>query len=81
VTHLDDGENAVLMTGQVEVVTDRAEREMIAPSYGEKYKDALTGTLASALDPDDLLYRLRVQSITAWVHSNAATRTDWQFEG
>ena len=73
VLHLDDGEHVVMMTGQAEIVTDRDQRNAINAVYGEKYMDAFTGTLASVLNPDDLLFRVRIESATAWMNGNRQT--------
>jgi nitroimidazol reductase NimA-like FMN-containing flavoprotein (pyridoxamine 5'-phosphate oxidase superfamily) len=80
VVHLSDGENAVLMIGEAALVTDIDEREKVDTSYREKYVDPLTGTPATVLDPHNLLYRVAIKNATAWMSSNAATRTDWQFD-
>lgn len=80
VLHLDDSENAILMTGQASIVLDTEALQRVDIVYREKYVDPLTGSPATALNPEDYVYRLPVTTVTAWRSGNTATRTDWKFE-
>lgn len=80
VLHLDDSQDTVLLTGQATIVIDTETLQRLDLVYREKYVDPLTGSPATALNPEDYVYRVPITSVTAWYGGNSATRTDWRFE-
>jgi PPOX class probable F420-dependent enzyme len=75
-----DGDDAIILEGDAEVVTDRKELRRLDVAYGEKYVDPHSGARASIFNEGDDLYRVRVRRVMTWEYGVVATRTDWSFE-
>lgn len=77
IVHAADGDDAIILEGRVDTVTDPATRERINTLYGEKYVAPRTGERASIFGANDDVYRVRVQHVMVWEYGDMATRTDW----
>lgn len=81
VIHGGDGDDVIILEGQAEVVTDRAELERVDAARAEKYVDPPTGARDTILVDGTILYRLRVEHAMAWMYGDMRGRTDWRFGG
>jgi PPOX class probable F420-dependent enzyme len=76
VVHLESGDDAVILEGTAEEVTDPAGLAQFAAAYFAKY-DLRPDTA----DPENITYAVRVRTAFAWLEADfpgGATR--WQFE-
>jgi PPOX class probable F420-dependent enzyme len=80
IVHAGDGDDAIILEGGAEIVTDRAEQERVDAAYMEKYVDPHSGAKATIFNDGDDLYRVRVQHAMAWEYGTIGTRTDWRFD-
>ena len=79
VAHLGDGDDVVILEGDIEVVADRALLERVDAGYAEKYVAPESGEHATIFNPGDDCYRLRVRHVMAWIYGTVGYRTDWRF--
>jgi PPOX class probable F420-dependent enzyme len=80
VVHAGDGDDAIILEGSTEIVTDAGELERVDAAYREKYVDPHSGARATIFNAGDDLYRLRPRRAMAWAYGAVGTRTDWAFE-
>ena len=80
VVHAGDGDDVVILEGNVEIMTDRPELERVDAAYRAKYVDPGSGAQATIFEPESDLYRVNVKRIMAWEYGTVAHRTDWSFE-
>jgi nitroimidazol reductase NimA-like FMN-containing flavoprotein (pyridoxamine 5'-phosphate oxidase superfamily) len=81
IAHLGDGDDVVIVSGPVAVVTQRSESDRVDAAYREKYVDPHTGARASVYDnPLDDVYRLDVERVVAWMYGVVGTWTEWRFK-
>jgi nitroimidazol reductase NimA-like FMN-containing flavoprotein (pyridoxamine 5'-phosphate oxidase superfamily) len=77
VVHAGDGDDALILEGVAEVVTDEEELARLNAAYMEKYVDPHTGARATIPNEGDNVYRVRVRRIMVWEYGVVATRTHW----
>lgn len=77
VVHAGDGDDAIILEGVAEIVTDRNEWMQVNNAYMEKYVDPHSGAKATIPETDNL-YRVDVKRIMCWEYGVIATRTDWK---
>jgi PPOX class probable F420-dependent enzyme len=80
VVHAGDGDDAIILEGSTEIVTDANELKRVDAAYREKYVDPHSGARATIFNEGDDLYRLRVRRVMAWAYGAVGTRTDWTFD-
>lgn len=80
VAHLGDGDDAIILEGPTEVVSDLLELERLNAMYMEKYVDPHSGARATIPNEGDNVYRLHVKHVMTWEYGVVGTRTDWYFE-
>jgi PPOX class probable F420-dependent enzyme len=80
IVHAGDGDDVIILEGQVEIVTDRAELEKVDATYRAKYVDPGSGAQATIFEPNVDLYRVNVKRVITWEYGTVANRTDWKFE-
>jgi Pyridoxamine 5'-phosphate oxidase len=78
VLHNGDGTDPIILKGEAQRVTDRAELERVDGAYREKYVDPNSGVPATIFVEDDHVYRVTPRLVSAWSYATAATRTDWE---
>jgi general stress protein 26 len=78
VLHNGDGTDPIILKGEAQRVTDRAELDRVDAAYREKYVDPSSGTPATIFVEDDHVYRVTPRLVSAWLYATAATRTDWE---
>ena len=76
VVHAGDGDDAIILEGTVDIVTEPNEWTQINYAYMEKYVDPHSGAKAHIEDTDNL-YRVNVRRIMSWEYGVVSTRTDW----
>ncbi len=75
VIHLESGDEAVIVEGTAEEVTDRAALEPFVDAYEEKY-----GFRMDLDQPIGLVYRLRPRTALGWAEEDFPTSaTRWRF--
>ena len=79
IVHAGDGDDVIILEGEAEIVTDRAEQEHVDAAYMEKYVDPHSGARATIFNEGDDLYRVRVQHAMVWEYGTVSSRTDWRF--
>ena len=79
VLHNGDGTDPVILSGEAERVTERAELERVDHAYARKKVDPYSGSSATVFVADDHVYRVRPRLVSAWSYATVATRTDWAF--
>jgi PPOX class probable F420-dependent enzyme len=79
IVHAGDGDDAVILEGRAEIVTDPKELVRIDAGYREKYVDPGSGATATIFNEGDDCYRVRVEHVMAWLYGTIGTRTDWRF--
>jgi general stress protein 26 len=73
VIHAGDGDDAIILDGSAEQVTDEAERGTLNLRWQDKYMRPMR--------QEDLLYRAQISHIRVWEYGTTdSTRTDWYFE-
>jgi PPOX class probable F420-dependent enzyme len=72
-----DGDNALIVEGTAELVSDKGELSTVDRARGEKYVEPRTGARDTILVPDTLVYRVRIEHVMAWMYGDMVTRTDW----
>jgi PPOX class probable F420-dependent enzyme len=77
VVHGGDGDDAVILEGTVEVVTDDSELRRVDASRAEKYVDPKSGARDTILVDGTIVYRLSIKHVMAWMYGDIAGRTDW----
>jgi PPOX class probable F420-dependent enzyme len=81
VVHAADGDDALIVEGWAEIVTDPEEQRRIDAAYGEKYVDPHGGARATIHNEGDDLYRVWIERVMTWAYGVVATRTDWRCDG
>ena len=76
VVHAGDGDDAIILEGTVDIVTEPNEWTQINYAYMEKYVDPHSGAKAHIEDTDNL-YRVNVRRIMCWECGVVSTRSDW----
>ena len=76
VVHAGDGDDAIILEGTAEIVTEPSQWEQVNRAYMEKYVDPHSGAKAHVEDTDHL-YRVNVRRIMSWEYGVVGTRTDW----
>jgi PPOX class probable F420-dependent enzyme len=79
IVHAGDGDDAVILEGRADVVTDQDELVRIDAGYREKYVDPGSGETATIFNEGDDCYRFRGEHVMAWLYGTIGTRTDWRF--
>jgi hypothetical protein len=79
VVHAGNGDDVIILEGQVEIVIDRVELENVDAAYRAKYVDPGSGAQATIFEPNVDLYRVNVRRVMAWEYGTVANRTDWKF--
>jgi hypothetical protein len=79
VLHNGDGADPIIVKGDAERVTDRAELERLDAAYRDKYVDPHSGTRATIFVEGDDAFRVRPRLVTTWAYATCANRTDWAF--
>jgi hypothetical protein len=74
-----DGDDVIIIEGQIRLVTDPTERQVVAEQYGKKYVEPVTGERAAIDWPGAALYRLDANEVMAWIYWNVAARTNWRW--
>jgi general stress protein 26 len=78
VLHLESGENCVIVEGRVEIVTDMALIQTLAPLYGAKYAPFKPTAKELA---EGGLYTVQPKVVMAWTESDFPnTATKWVFK-
>ena len=78
VVHAGDGDDAIILEGSVELVTEPGERARLNQAYMEKYIDPHSGAQAT-IGEHDTVYQVNVKRIMCWEYGVVATRTDWKY--
>ncbi|GAC1348608.1 MAG: hypothetical protein NVSMB27_17020 [Ktedonobacteraceae bacterium] len=79
VVHLGDGDDVIILEGQVTIVTDQEELQRIDSAYQNKYVDPHSGARDTIFHEGTDLYRVQVKRIMTWEYGTVSTRTDWTF--
>ena len=79
VLHNGDGADPILLKGDAELVTDRAELDRLDAAYRAKYVDPHSGAEASIFVEGDAAFRVRPRIVMAWAYATCSNRTDWEF--
>ncbi|HLU12117.1 MAG TPA: pyridoxamine 5'-phosphate oxidase family protein [Oceanobacillus sp.] len=79
VVHAGDGDDAYILEGIAELVSEPAELERLNRLYMEKYVDPNSGARATLNPEQDDIYRVRVQHVMCWLYGTVTNRTDWRF--
>ena len=77
VVHAGNGDDALILEGVAEVVTDRAELQSVDAARAEKYVDPRTGARDTILGEGTVVYRLLLKHVMAWAYGDIGGRTDW----
>lgn len=78
VLHGGDGDDVVVLEGHADLVTDAAERARVDAAFRERYVDPGSGVSWGPDDaPTDLLVRVEVRRVMAWMYGTVAHRTDF----
>jgi hypothetical protein len=77
VLNTGDGENAIIIEGTAQPVSEGAELSAVDAARGEKYVEPRTGERDTILVPGTLVYRVGIEHVMAWVYGDIASRTDW----
>jgi len=80
VLHNGDGADPIIVKGEAELVTNRAELDRLDHAYAEKYVDPGSGTRATIYVEGDSAFRIGPRLVMAWMYATCANRTDWVFE-
>lgn len=79
VLQVGDGDDVVIVEGEVRLVSDDGERQRVDVAYGSKYVEPVTGEHATVGFVGAGLYRLDVDRVMAWIYGTVAARTDWRW--
>ena len=78
VLHNGDGADPILLKGDAELVTDRAELDRLDAAYRAKYVDPHSGAEASIFVEGDVAFRVRPRFVSSWAYATCSSRTDWE---
>lgn len=80
VVHAGAGDDAIILEGSAEIVTDAEDRRRIDAACREQYVDPHGGAQATIGNAGDNLYRVHVRCPMAWAYGVRGTRTDRTFD-
>jgi pyridoxine/pyridoxamine 5'-phosphate oxidase len=81
VVHGGHGDDAIILEGPAEVVTDQAEFAQVDRARGEKYIDPGSGARDTIEGEGTILYRLSRWHAMVWIYGDMGFRTDWWCDG
>jgi len=79
VVHAGDGDDVIILEGQVEIVTNQEELQRINTAYGDKYVAPRNGARDTIFHENTDLYCVHIKHVMTWEYGISATRTDWRF--
>lgn len=77
VAHGWDGDDVVILEGTATAVTDPDERDRLEEAWAAKYVEPETGDSDSTRRKHDLVFRLDIRRIMAWMYGRIGGRTDY----
>ncbi|MBD0293158.1 MAG: pyridoxamine 5'-phosphate oxidase family protein [Jiangellaceae bacterium] len=77
VVHGWDGDDVVVLEGTAHLVTDPTEHDRLERAWAAKYVDPETGARDSTRRAHDLVFRVAVARIMAWMYGRIGGRTDY----
>jgi len=77
VVHAGNGDDALILEGVAEVVTNTTELHRVDADRAEKYVAPRTGARDTILVDGAIVYRLTPTHVMAWMYGDITTRTDW----
>ena len=81
IVHAGDGDDVIILEGNVEIVTEQAELDRVDKERGEKYVDPGSGARDTIRAEGIVVYRLPRWHAMAWMYGTMGDRTDWRFDG